>query len=129
LEGVIVNLVFEGFGSCGDLVGLVVFNSVFERDACDDFGEIVQSRVVSPSLLRALTSLNISICSIPIGVTAQPLEARGCDCRIVGQKGGSTDCWCEFTLPNAGAGKSKECHELFAVFLQAEHRLGIYLGS
>ena len=37
------NLVFEGFGSCGDLVGFGGFNSVFERDACDDFGEIVKA--------------------------------------------------------------------------------------
>jgi hypothetical protein len=37
------NLVFEGFGSCGDLVWLGDFNSVFERDACDDFGEVVKA--------------------------------------------------------------------------------------
>ena len=37
------NLVFEGFGSYGDLVGFGGFNSVFERDACDDFGEIVKA--------------------------------------------------------------------------------------
>ncbi len=36
------NLVFEGFGSCGDLVRFG-FNSVFERDACDDFGEVVKA--------------------------------------------------------------------------------------
>ncbi len=37
------NLVFEGFGSCGDLALVCGFNSVFERDACDDFGEIVKA--------------------------------------------------------------------------------------
>ena len=37
------NLVFEGFGSCGDLVFVCGFNSVFECDASDDFGEIVKA--------------------------------------------------------------------------------------
>ena len=37
------NLVFEVFGSCGDLVWVCGFNSVFECDACDDFGEVVKS--------------------------------------------------------------------------------------
>ena len=37
------NLVFEGFGSCGDLVWLGDFNSVFERDACDDFGQVIKA--------------------------------------------------------------------------------------
>ena len=37
------NLVFEGFGSCGDLVWFGGFNSVFERDACDDFCEVVKA--------------------------------------------------------------------------------------
>lgn len=32
------NLVFEACRSCGDLVGGCGFNSVFERDAGDDFG-------------------------------------------------------------------------------------------
>ena len=36
------NLVFEGCWSCGDLVGFG-FNSVFEFDACDDFGEVVKA--------------------------------------------------------------------------------------
>ncbi|MDA3875957.1 MAG: hypothetical protein PF483_02590, partial [Halothiobacillus sp.] len=35
------NLVFEDCWSCGDLVRVGCFNSVFEGDACDDFGEIV----------------------------------------------------------------------------------------
>jgi len=43
LNELLSNLVFEGFGSCGDLVGFGGFNSVFERDACDDFGEIVKA--------------------------------------------------------------------------------------
>jgi hypothetical protein len=34
--------VFEGCWSCGDLVGFG-FNSVFERNACDDFGEVVKA--------------------------------------------------------------------------------------
>jgi hypothetical protein len=34
------NLVFEGFGSCGDLACLGGFDAVFERDACDDFREV-----------------------------------------------------------------------------------------
>jgi hypothetical protein len=37
------NLVFEGCWSCGDLVGVCGFNSVFERDACDDFREVVKA--------------------------------------------------------------------------------------
>ncbi len=37
------NLVFESFGSCSDLVGFGGFNSVFERDARDDFGEVVKA--------------------------------------------------------------------------------------
>ena len=37
------NLVFEDFGSCGDLILVCGFNSVFERDAGDDFGEIVKA--------------------------------------------------------------------------------------
>ena len=37
------NLVFEGFGSCGDLVWVCGFNSVFECDASDDFGEVVKA--------------------------------------------------------------------------------------
>jgi len=37
------SLVFEGFGSCGDLAGFGSFNSVFERNACDDFGEVVKA--------------------------------------------------------------------------------------
>jgi hypothetical protein len=37
------NLVFEACWSCGDLVWVCGFNSVFERDACDNFGEIVKA--------------------------------------------------------------------------------------
>ena len=37
------NLVFEGCWSCGDLVGVCGFDSVFERDACDDFSEVVKA--------------------------------------------------------------------------------------
>ena len=37
------NLVFEACRSCGDLVGFGGFNSVFERDTCDDFGKVVKS--------------------------------------------------------------------------------------
>ncbi len=37
------NLVFEDCWSCGDLVWVCGFNSVFERDASDDFGEIVKA--------------------------------------------------------------------------------------
>ena len=37
------NLVFEGCWSCGDLVGVCGFDSVFERDACDDFREEVKA--------------------------------------------------------------------------------------
>ena len=37
------NLVFEGCWSCGDLVGVCGFDSVFERDACDDFREVVKA--------------------------------------------------------------------------------------
>ncbi len=37
------NLVFEACRSCGDLASFSGFNSVFERDACDDFGEVVKA--------------------------------------------------------------------------------------
>lgn len=37
------NLVFETCRSCGDLIGLDGFNSVFERNACDDFSEVVNA--------------------------------------------------------------------------------------
>jgi hypothetical protein len=37
------NLVFEAFRSCCDLASFSGFNSVFERDACDDFGEVVKA--------------------------------------------------------------------------------------
>ena len=37
------NLVFEGCWSCGGLAGIGSFNSVLERDPCDDFGEIIKA--------------------------------------------------------------------------------------
>ena len=37
------NLVFEDCWSCGDLVWVGNFNSIFERDASDNFGEIVKA--------------------------------------------------------------------------------------
>ena len=37
------SLVFEVCRSCGDLVGFGGFNSIFERDTCDDFGKVVKS--------------------------------------------------------------------------------------
>jgi hypothetical protein len=37
------NLVFKACQSCGDLVWVGGFNSVFERDAGDDFGEVVKA--------------------------------------------------------------------------------------
>ena len=37
------NLVFETCRSCGDLVWVCGFDSVFERDACDDFSEVVKA--------------------------------------------------------------------------------------
>ena len=37
------SLVFEACRSCGDLAGFGSFNSVFERNACDDFGEVVKA--------------------------------------------------------------------------------------
>ena len=37
------NLVFEGSRSCGDLVCGCGFNSVFEPDACDDFGQVIKA--------------------------------------------------------------------------------------
>lgn len=42
-EELLSNLVFEGFGSCSDLVWVGGFNSIFERDASDDFGEVVKA--------------------------------------------------------------------------------------
>ena len=43
LVDLLSNLVFEACWSCGDLVWVCGFNSVFERDACDNFGEIVKA--------------------------------------------------------------------------------------
>ena len=43
LEELLSNLVFEGFGSCGDLAWVGGFNSVFELDAGDDFGEVIKA--------------------------------------------------------------------------------------
>ena len=37
------NLVFEACVSCGDLAVVVGFNSVFERDACDDFSKVIKT--------------------------------------------------------------------------------------
>ena len=37
------DLVFEACRSCGDLAVFCGFNSVFERNACDDFGEAVKA--------------------------------------------------------------------------------------
>lgn len=37
------NLVFETCRSCGDLVLVCGFNSVFEADAGDDFGEVIKA--------------------------------------------------------------------------------------
>ena len=37
------NLVFEGCWSCGDLALFGGFNSVFECDAGDDFGEVAKA--------------------------------------------------------------------------------------
>ena len=37
------NLVFEDCWSCGDLVLVCGFNSVFKRDASDDFGKVVKA--------------------------------------------------------------------------------------
>jgi hypothetical protein len=50
-------LVFEVCRSCGDLVGFGGFNSVFERDACDDFSEVVKAAQLPPVLLGALSEL------------------------------------------------------------------------
>ncbi len=43
LKELLSSLVFEAFGLCGDLVVLCGFNSVFECDAGDDFGQIVKA--------------------------------------------------------------------------------------
>jgi hypothetical protein len=37
------NLVFEVFGSYGDLAGVCGFDSVFECDAGDDFGQVIKA--------------------------------------------------------------------------------------
>ena len=37
------NLVFEDYWSCGDLVRVGGFNSVFESNAGDDLGEIIKA--------------------------------------------------------------------------------------
>ena len=42
-EELLSSLVFEACRSCGDLVGFCGFNSVFERDACDDFGKVIKA--------------------------------------------------------------------------------------
>ena len=51
------NLVFEDCRSCGDLVLVSGFNSVFECDACDDFGEIIKAAQLPPVLFGALAEL------------------------------------------------------------------------
>ena len=43
LTELLSNLVFEGSRSCGDLVCGCGFNSVFEPDACDDFGQVIKA--------------------------------------------------------------------------------------
>jgi hypothetical protein len=43
LDELLSNLVFEGCRSCGDLAVVGGFNSVFERDAFDDFGEVIKA--------------------------------------------------------------------------------------
>jgi hypothetical protein len=44
IEGELLSsLVFEGVGSCGDLALFCGFNSVFERDASDDFGQVIKA--------------------------------------------------------------------------------------
>ncbi|MFT5800022.1 MAG: hypothetical protein ACI84R_004104, partial [Candidatus Azotimanducaceae bacterium] len=43
LHELLSNLVFEDFGSRGDLVLVGDFNSVFKCDASDDFGEVVKA--------------------------------------------------------------------------------------
>ena len=37
------NLVFEVCWSCGELVLVCGFDFVFERDACDDFGQVIKA--------------------------------------------------------------------------------------
>ena len=51
------NLVFEVFGLCSDLVRVCGFNSVFECDAGNDFGEVVKAAYLSPVLFGALAQL------------------------------------------------------------------------
>jgi len=51
------DLVFEDCWSCGDLVGFFGFNSVFERNACDDLCEVVETAQFSPVLFGALLQL------------------------------------------------------------------------
>jgi hypothetical protein len=49
------NLVFEDCWSCGDLVRVGGFNSIFKRDASDDFGKVVKAAWLSPVLFSALS--------------------------------------------------------------------------
>ena len=43
IKELLSNLVFEDSRSCGDLVCGCGFNSVFEPDACDDFGQVIEA--------------------------------------------------------------------------------------
>ena len=44
IEGELLsNLVFESCWSCGDLVRVLGFDAVFERDTRDDFGEVIKA--------------------------------------------------------------------------------------
>ena len=43
LQELLSNLVFEDCWSCGDLVKVGGFNSVFESNAGDDLGEIIKA--------------------------------------------------------------------------------------
>ena len=55
------SLVFQDFGSCGDLVWVGGFNFIFESDASDDFSEIVEGAELTPVLFSALAKLEYHV--------------------------------------------------------------------
>jgi hypothetical protein len=56
-EELLSNLLFKICRSCGDLVLVCGFDTVFERNACDDFGQVIKAALLPPVLLSALPLL------------------------------------------------------------------------
>jgi hypothetical protein len=68
------NLVFEACGSCGDLAVVDGLNSVFECDACDDFGQQSKPRSFRQFCAAHCSSLNIHCPAVRCAV----MSREGC---------------------------------------------------